>query len=152
MDMLLDDIKPYVRYAKILHMPGDYTARDMRAYDNRILYFLSENASLTLDGVSYRPERGALFLWSPDSVYSLSALYAYHKFMRKTDYLFAAFSDSSFIYTILSRTVSGADTDLFILYHYCIASFTVRRRYHCLYTASYGIFKNKLSVTISSYH
>jgi len=74
MDMLLDDIKPYVRYAKILHMPGDYTARDMRAYDNRILYFLSENASLTLDGVSYRPERGALFLWSPDSVYSLSAL------------------------------------------------------------------------------
>ena len=74
MDMLLDDIKPYVRYAKILHMPGDYRARDMRAYDNRILYFLSENASLTLDGVSYRPERGALFLWSPDSVYSLSAL------------------------------------------------------------------------------
>ncbi|MBQ7172165.1 MAG: helix-turn-helix transcriptional regulator [Clostridia bacterium] len=74
MDMLLDDIKPYVRYAKILHMPGDYRSTDMRAYDNRILYFLSENASLTLDGAVYRPGRGALFLWSPDTVYSLSSL------------------------------------------------------------------------------
>ena len=93
-----------------------------------------------------------VFILICQSVYSLSALYAYHKFMRKTDYLFAAFSDSSFIYTIMSGTVSGADTDLFILYHHSIASFAVRGRYHCLYTASYGIFKNKLSVPIPSYH
>lgn len=69
----LDDIKPYVRYAKILNMSGDYSTTDMRAYDNRLLYFFSGNAKLVIDSVTYYPERGQCYFWTPDSVYSLSA-------------------------------------------------------------------------------
>ncbi|MBQ5809132.1 MAG: helix-turn-helix transcriptional regulator [Clostridia bacterium] len=71
--MKLDDIKPYVRYAKILKMGADYSTRDMRAYDNRLLYFFSGNAKLEIDGTEYFPERGQCFIWTPDSVYSLTA-------------------------------------------------------------------------------
>lgn len=71
--MKLDDIKPYVRYAKILRMGADYSSVNMRAYDNRLLYFFSGNARLEIDGTVYNPERGQCFLWTPDSVYSLSA-------------------------------------------------------------------------------
>lgn len=72
--MKLDDIKPYVRYAKILKMGSDYSTKNIRAYDNRLLYFFSGNAALEIDGTSYTPERGQCFIWTPDSVYSLSAV------------------------------------------------------------------------------
>lgn len=71
--MKLDDIKPYVRYAKILKMGSDYVTYNMRAYDNRLLYFFTGNAKLEIDGTVYYPERGNCFIWTPDSVYSLSA-------------------------------------------------------------------------------
>ena len=76
MIMKFDDIKPYVRYAKILHMSGEYSTKNLRAYDNRMLYFFTQGAELTVDGAVFRPNRGELFIWTPDSVYSLSAVSA----------------------------------------------------------------------------
>lgn len=72
--MKFDDIKPYVRYAKILNMTEDYSTKDFRAYDNRLLYFFSSGAELIVDGTVFRPNRGELFIWTPDSVYSLTAV------------------------------------------------------------------------------
>ena len=68
MIMKFDDIKPYVRYAKILHMSGEYSTKNLRAYDNRMLYFFTQGAELTVDGAVFRPNRGELFIWTPDSV------------------------------------------------------------------------------------
>ncbi len=68
-----EDIRPFVRYAKILHFSADYDAKEMRAYDNRLLYFFEGAAELRIDDQLYSAERGALFIWSPDHTYSLKA-------------------------------------------------------------------------------
>lgn len=68
-----EDIRPFVRYAKILHFSADYDAKELRAYDNRLLYFFDGSAELRIDDQVYIAERGALFIWSPDHTYSLRA-------------------------------------------------------------------------------
>jgi len=90
--MKLDDIKPYVRYAKILQMKSDYCTKDLRSYDNRMLYFFNGKAELIIDGERYEAERGAFFIWTPDSIYSLSALSedGFSCLVANFDYTFAA--------------------------------------------------------------
>lgn len=68
-----EDIRPFVRYAKILHFSADYNANDLRAYDNRLIYFFDGNAKISIDDETYDAERGSLFIWSPDHTYSLRA-------------------------------------------------------------------------------
>ena len=68
-----EDIRPFVRYAKILHFSADYDAKGLRAYDNRLLYFFDGLAELRIDDKIYSAERGSLFIWSPDHTYSLKA-------------------------------------------------------------------------------
>lgn len=68
-----EDVRPFVRYAKILHFSADYDAKELRAYDNRLLYFFDGAAELSIDGELYSAERGCLYIWSPDHVYSLRA-------------------------------------------------------------------------------
>lgn len=68
-----EDIRPFVRYAKILRFPADYDAKDVRAYDNRLLYFFEGKAILTVGEAVYPAERGNLFVWTPDTAYSLKA-------------------------------------------------------------------------------
>ena len=69
-----DQIRPFVRYAKVLHFSADYDAKELRAYDNRLLYFFDGNAELRIDDNVYTAERGTLILWNADHVYSLRAL------------------------------------------------------------------------------
>ena len=68
-----EDIRPFVRYAKILRFSADYDAKDMRAYDNRLVYFFDGKAQLSIDSHVYEAEKGSLFIWSADSTYSLKA-------------------------------------------------------------------------------
>lgn len=69
-----EDIRPFVRYAKILRFSADYDAKSIRAYDNRLLYFFDGKAQLQIDETSYEAEKGSLFIWSPDHTYSLKAI------------------------------------------------------------------------------
>ncbi len=69
-----EDIRPFVRYAKILRFSADYDARDLRAYDNRLIYFFDGKAQLQINGKTYNAEKGSLFMWSPDYTYSLKAM------------------------------------------------------------------------------
>ncbi len=69
-----EDIRPFVRYAKILRFSSDYESHDLRAYDNRLIYFFDGKAQLQLDGKAYDAEKGSLFIWSPDYTYSLKAM------------------------------------------------------------------------------
>ena len=69
-----EEIRPFVRYAKILRFSADYDAKDMRAYDNRLVYFFDGKAQLVIDDRAYEAEKGSLFIWSADSTYSLKAL------------------------------------------------------------------------------
>ncbi len=68
-----EDIRPFVRYAKILRFSEDYDAKELRAYDNRLIYFFDGGAELHVDDKLYTAERGSLFIWSPDHTYSLRA-------------------------------------------------------------------------------
>ena len=68
-----DQIRPFVRYAKVLHFSADYDAKELRAYDNRLLYFFEGSAELRIDDKVYNAERGTLLLWNADHVYSLRA-------------------------------------------------------------------------------
>jgi len=68
-----EDMRPFVRYAKILRFSADYDAKYMRAYDNRLLYFFDGKAQLQIDEQTYDAEKGSLFIWSPDHTYSLKA-------------------------------------------------------------------------------
>ena len=68
-----EDVRPFVRYAKVLHFSSDYDAKELRAYDNRLLYFFDGTAELSIDSEVYHAERGSLFIWSADHVYSLRA-------------------------------------------------------------------------------
>ncbi len=69
-----EDIRPFVRYAKVLRFSADYDTRDLRTYDNRLIYFFDGKAQLQIDGKNYEAEKGSLFIWSPDSTYSLKAM------------------------------------------------------------------------------
>ncbi len=69
-----EDVRPFVRYAKILHFSADYDANELRAYDNRLLYFFDGAAELKIDDTTYTAERGSLYIWSPDHTYSLRAV------------------------------------------------------------------------------
>ena len=68
-----EDVRTFVRYAKILHFSADYDAKELRAYDNRLLYFFDGMAELSIDDDVHTAERGSLFIWSPDHIYSLRA-------------------------------------------------------------------------------
>ena len=68
-----EEIRPFVRYAKIWHFPSDYDAKDLKAYDNRLLYFFDGKALVQIGDETFSAERGSLFLWSPDYTYSLKA-------------------------------------------------------------------------------
>lgn len=72
-ELTIENIRPYVRYAKILNMGPDYYARDRRSYDNRLVYFFEGTGELIINGTSHTGVRGSLFLWSPDDVYTLRA-------------------------------------------------------------------------------
>lgn len=71
--MRFEDIKPYVRYAKILTCNSDYEINRTRAYDNRLIYFFEGAADVIIDDVSYIAERGSMFIWQSDNVYSIFA-------------------------------------------------------------------------------
>jgi AraC-like DNA-binding protein len=68
-----ENIKPYVRYAKILTLASNYAVRGSKAYDHRLLYFFSGEAEVTVDGVKRRATRGSFFLWNSGLEYSIVA-------------------------------------------------------------------------------
>ena len=69
-----EDIRPFVRYAKILHFSEDYDANDLRAYDNRLLYLFDGKAQIRINERIFTASRGSLFIWTPDCTYSLKAV------------------------------------------------------------------------------
>ncbi len=79
--LTIEQIKPYVRYAKILHMSGKFANRGVVGCDNRLLYFFSGMARLTVTNradpedtreIIARPD--TLYIWTPNYAYSLEAI------------------------------------------------------------------------------
>ena len=69
--LTLSDIRPHVRYSKLLLLPDDFATTAVHAYDARLVYFFSGSARVKLDDRVYNAARGSLFLWQSDTCYSI---------------------------------------------------------------------------------
>lgn len=69
--LTLADIRPHVRYSKLLLLPDDFATTAVHAYDARLVYFFSGSARVKLDDRSFNASRGSLFLWQSDTCYSI---------------------------------------------------------------------------------
>lgn len=69
--LTLSAIRPYVRYAKLLSLPGTFSTTSVHAYDARLIYFFSGNARICLNDRKYNAARGSLFLWQSSVCYSI---------------------------------------------------------------------------------
>lgn len=69
--LALSDIRPHVRYSKLLLLPDDFSTTAVHAYDARLIYFFSGSARVKLDDRTYNASRGSLFLWQSDTCYSI---------------------------------------------------------------------------------
>lgn len=73
MEMLFEAINPFIRYCHSFEIKSGMPFINVKAYDYRLMYIISGEGFIELDGISYEAVRGCLFFWQPGVLYSLLA-------------------------------------------------------------------------------
>ncbi len=58
-----NEISPFLRYARTIHVTPDYSYNGIAAYDARAVYIISGGGTLSVGSRSYRLAPGTLILW-----------------------------------------------------------------------------------------
>lgn len=64
-----NEISPFLRYARTIHVTPDYSYNGIAAYDARAVYILSGGGKLSVGSRSYRLAPGTLIIWQAGQVY-----------------------------------------------------------------------------------
>lgn len=64
-----NEISPFLRYARTIHVTPDYSYNGIAAYDARAVYIISGGGKLSVGSRSYRLAPGTLILWQAGQVY-----------------------------------------------------------------------------------
>lgn len=64
-----NEISPFLRYARIIHVTPDYSYNGIAAYDARAVYIISGGGTLSVGSRSYRLAPGTLIIWQAGQVY-----------------------------------------------------------------------------------
>ena len=64
-----NEISPFLRYARTIHVTPDYSYNGIAAYDARAVYIISGGGTLSVGSRSYRLAPGTLIIWQAGQVY-----------------------------------------------------------------------------------
>ncbi len=71
--LLLQEIRPFIRYAQILEVTELSPFRDLAAYDNRFFFCAAGSGVITVDGKEYPMKKGYIIIWRPGLRYTLAS-------------------------------------------------------------------------------
>lgn len=71
MKMSFDAINPYIRYCHSFEITRGMPFVGVRAYEYRLMYIVSGEGHIEVDGTKYEAKKGCLFYWQPGILYSL---------------------------------------------------------------------------------
>ncbi|MGN1128250.1 MAG: AraC family transcriptional regulator [Candidatus Flemingiibacterium sp.] len=72
----VSELKPFLRFARIIEITPDYDYNNIIPYDARMLFVRSGSGTLRVSGQSYRLAPGTLVCWQPGSEYAFTEVFS----------------------------------------------------------------------------